>query len=139
MKSQLVLSLGGLLPFLAYFGLSLLALLAFSLAYTAITPYDEWRLIREQRNLAAAIALGGALVGFSVSLASAVAHSVSLVDFLVWALVAMVAQVIAYTLLRLLFERDIAARIEAGETASGVMLAALSLAIGLLNAACMTY
>lgn len=139
MLPMLVDSLSGVLPFLAWFGLSLALLLAFKWIYTAITPHDEWRLIREQRNTAAAIALGGSLVGFALPVASAAAHSVSFVDFVVWAVVAVLAQVLAFLLLRAVYLRDLFSRIEAGETAAGVLLAAFSLAVGVLNAACMTY
>jgi putative membrane protein len=102
-----------------------------------ITPHPEIRLIREG-NAAAAASLGGALIGFALPLASAVENSVSLLDMLLWAAVALVVQLLAYAIARLLV-RDIASQIEAGRVSAGVLLGALAIAIGLLNAASMTY
>ena len=55
----------------------------FLLVYVLITPWREFRLIRAG-NTSAAIALVGALVGFSLPLANTIAHSVSLVDVVLW-------------------------------------------------------
>jgi putative membrane protein len=129
--------LSGLPAFAAYFGLALLLLLGFIAIYVRITPHREIRLIREG-NAAAAASLGGALIGFALPLASAVENSVSLLDMLLWAAVALVVQLLAYAIARLLV-RDIASQIEAGRVSAGVFLGALAIAIGLLNAASMTY
>ena len=67
------------------------------------------------------------------------ANSASLVDFVVWGVVAIVAQVIAFLLLRFTFMPKIAERIINNEISAGTILAAISIAVGLLNAACMTY
>jgi putative membrane protein len=129
--------LSGLPAFAAYFGLALLLLLVFIAIYVRITPHPEIRLIREG-NAAAAASLGGALIGFALPLASAVENSVSLFDMLLWAAIALVVQLLAYAIARLLV-RDIASQIEAGRVSAGVFLGALAIAIGLLNAASMTY
>lgn len=123
--------------FALYFGIALVALLAFKLLYTLFTPYDDWKLVKEQ-NSAAACALGGATIGFSIALSSAIAESISLVDFAIWAVVALVAQLIAYLLVRL-FMPKISQRIQDGEVPAGIVLGAVSIAIGILNAASMTY
>lgn len=120
----------------AYFVLSIGLVAAFIALYTAITPYRELKLIREG-NTAAAVSLGGALVGYSLPLAMAVAQSGNLADMLIWSAVALVAQLAAYLVSRLLLPR-LAADVTAGKLAPAVFLAALSLAIGLLNAAAMT-
>ena len=46
-----------------------------------------------QRQLAAALNLGGAILGFCLPLASTIAHSVSIADVAMWALVALVVQI----------------------------------------------
>jgi putative membrane protein len=102
-----------------------------------VTPYHEGTLIREG-NVAAALALGGALIGYVLPLASALSHTVSLVEFCAWAALAGVIQIAAFTLIRMVVMKDVAARIERGELASGVYLASISIAVGLINAACMT-
>ncbi len=107
------------------------------LLYLWITPYREISLIREG-NAAAAASLSGAMVGFMLPLASAITHSVSLLDMAIWGLIALIIQLLVYGVGRLLLP-SLARDIPAGQVASGVFLGALSLAIGLLNAACMTY
>ena len=69
--------------------------------YTLITPWREFALIRAG-NSAAATALVGALLGFSLPLANTIAHSVSLTDVVLWALVALVVQVIVHVVMRLI-------------------------------------
>ena len=95
--------------------------------------------VKEEKNVAAAIGFGGAIVGFAIALASAATHSVAIVDFIIWAVVAIIAQSLAFALLRFTFMPKIAQRINENEVSAGVMLASMSIAVGLLNAACMTY
>ncbi|MBL8253756.1 MAG: DUF350 domain-containing protein, partial [Candidatus Competibacter sp.] len=71
-------------------------------------------------------------------LTSAIAHSVGLADMAIWGLVALIIQLLVYLAARLLLP-DLARDVPAGKVATGVFLGALSLAIGMLNAACMTY
>lgn len=52
----------GLTNFGAYFGLSLVFLILFKVIYLFVTPYDEWKLIKENKNIAAGIALGAQLL-----------------------------------------------------------------------------
>ncbi len=110
--------------------------LIYAIIYMWVTPHDEIKLIREN-NLAASLAFAGSLVGFSLPLASAIANSVALVDFVVWGLIAIVVQIVVFYLVRLPIP-GISERIEKGEMASGLWLGAASLTGGLLNAASMT-
>lgn len=50
-------SLAGLGAFLLYFALSLAFLLVFKFVYVRFTPHDEWKLVKEDQNIAAAIGL----------------------------------------------------------------------------------
>ena len=109
----------------------------FKIVYQWVTPYNEGKLIREG-NVAAALALGGALVGYVLPLASALSNTVTLLEFCAWAALAGVLQIAAFTLVRVVVMKDVAARIEKGEIAAGVYLLSISLAVGVLNAACMT-
>ena len=54
------------------------------------------------------------------------------------AAIALVVQILVFVAVRLMV-RDIARLISEGKVATGVFLGALSLAAGILNAACMTY
>ena len=130
-------SLSGLPAFLSYFATAIGLLTLFLTVYVFITPYREIALIREG-NAAAAASLGGAVLGFVLPLASAIAHSVSLLDMAVWGLIALLIQLLVYGAGRLLLP-GLARDIPAGRVASGAFMGALALAIGILNAACMTY
>ena len=132
-------SLAGLDNFALYFGLSIVFLVIFKLVYALVTPHDEWKLVKEEKNVAAAIGFGGAIIGFAIALGSAASNSVAVVDFAIWALVAVIAQSLAFAILRFSFMPKIAERINNNEVSAGVMLASMSIAVGLLNAACMTY
>jgi putative membrane protein len=129
--------LTGLPLFAAYFALGLLLLAVFVAIYVRLTPYKEIALIRAG-NAAAAASLGGAIIGFVLPVASSIENSVSLVDMLVWAIVSMVVQLFAFWIARALIPA-IAKNVQDGQLASGVFLGAVAIALGLLNAACMTY
>ncbi len=130
-------SLSGLPAFISYFATAGALLALFLGVYLWITPYREIALIRAG-NAAAAASLSGALLGFVLPLASAIAHSVSLLDMAIWGLIALIVQLLAYLAARLLLPA-LATDIPAGQVASGVLTGALALAVGILNAACMTY
>ena len=127
----------GALAFVIAFAAAGVFTVAFKLIYQWVTPYHEHTLIREG-NTAAAIALGGALIGYVLPLASALSHTVSLMEFAVWALLAGVIQILVFVTISRLAFRNLVVRIEAGEIAAAVYLAAISICVGLLNAACMT-
>jgi putative membrane protein len=127
----------GATAFLIAFAAAGVFTLAFKLIYQWVTPYHENRLIR-QGNPAAAIALGGALIGYVLPLASALSQTVSLAEFAAWAVLAGVIQIVAFIITSRLAFRNLVVRIEAGEIAAAVYLASISICVGLLNAACMT-
>ncbi|MFD2177918.1 DUF350 domain-containing protein [Veronia pacifica] len=137
--SQLVSSLTNLTDFLMYFGLAIAFLLVFKALFTRITPYDEWRLVKEEQNTAAALTLSGAFIGYSIAIAGAASNSVNLIDFAVWGVVALVAQIIAFFIVRFGFMPKLVERIQNNEIPAGMLMGAMSVAVGLLNAACMTY
>jgi putative membrane protein len=125
-----------ILLFLLYFGTSVILLLAFLAAYTLATHLHEWRLIRSG-NTAVAVALGGAMVGFALPLASAIVHSQSLADSVITAAIALVVQLLCFAAMRLL-RRDASAALTQGDMAEGIFLASTSLTLGILNAACLS-
>ena len=130
-------SISGFPAFIIYLGSTLALLAVFLFLYIRITPYREIQLIREG-NVAAAISLSGATIGFTIPLAKAVAQSGSLLDMLMWGGIALVVQLLAYAVVRLLIP-GITKDIPDGKIAQGTFLGMLSLATGILNAACMTY
>lgn len=123
--------------FLVYLAVSIALLGVFVAIYIRVTPYREIALIREG-NMAAAFSLSGSLLGFVVPLAAAIQNSVGLVDMALWGLIAMVVQILAFVVVKLLVP-GITADIPAGKQAQGFFLGAISLGVGLLNAACMSW
>ena len=115
-------------------GLALLA--GFFFIYTKFTPYDEVQLIRKG-NRAAAWSLGGALIGFCLTLASSILHNDTLVVFLAWAAGGMLVQLGVYVLIAHTVARVDQAIIDDNE-AMGSLLGGISIAVGILNAACMS-
>lgn len=108
----------------------------FLLAYTLVTPWREFTLIRAG-NSAAATALMGALLGFCLPLANTIAHAGSLIDVVLWALVALGVQVIVHVAMRLMLPQ-LKAAIESGQTAAGITAGGFAACFGLVNAACLT-
>jgi len=137
MLSTALNSLTGLPAFAAYFSLAVVLLLLFVRLYTWVTPHDEFGLIRAN-NPAAAIAFAGAVVGFAWPLASAITHSMSLLDCAIWGGVALVVQIMTF-LLSCVALKQLPQRITQGELAAGIFSAACSISVGMLNAASMSY
>jgi putative membrane protein len=129
-------TLVGLPAFLAYFCVSLVIMSGYLYLYTHLTPHDEFELIRKNVP-GAAISLGLSLLGFSLPVASAIAHSVNIVDCIAWSLIALGIQVVAFYVARIPIP-DLSQRIAAGELAPAIWLGLASLAAGVLSAASMT-
>jgi len=127
----------GLPAFLAYFGTGAALIVLFALLYSRVTPHRELTLVREG-NAAAATAYLGALLGFSLPLASAAANSVSITDFIIWAAIGGIVQLAAFGIASV-GQKGLSARITAGEAAAGLWAGGIALITGVLNAACMTY
>src|SRR5690606_32749216 len=115
-------SLSGLPAFLIYFGVAVVLLLVFTLVYTWVTPHNELELIRAN-NASAAIAFGGALIGFALPQSSAISYYLSFVDCAIWGMVALLVQVLRFIALRILLDH-LPERIAHGEIAVGIFAAA---------------
>jgi putative membrane protein len=136
MSHPWALSFLGLPAFLSYFGSAMLLLLLFGFIYTRLTAHDEFELIRHGKS-AAAIALGGSLLAFALPLCSAIVHSVSLIDFLIWGVIALLIQIVTFFAVRV-FLTNLSQRISNNELSAGIFVALTSLSVGAINAACMT-
>ena len=134
---DLMASLQNVDDFLIYLVLALALLTAFAWLYDKVTPYNELDLIRSG-NIAAAIGYAGAMIGLALPLASAVAHSVNPVDMVIWGVIALAIQVLVYFLVRRLVPH-LNDQIPENNVAPAVLLAAISVAAGIVNAACLTY
>ena len=104
--------------------------------YVWVTPYREIALIR-QGNMAAAITLGGQMLALGIPLSTMMAHSVSLPDILLWGIVTVILQLVAFGAVAIVI-RNLPQAIEQGALAPASVLAAGQIVAGLLNAAAMS-
>ena len=137
MLEELALYLHGLPSFMSYFAIGGILMTLYVFIYNRLTSLDEWQLIK-QNDSAAAIAFSGSLVGFVIPLASAIQNAQSNFGCAFWGTVALIVQLVAFFTVRM-FMPAITERIRRGEVAAGILLAVISLSVGLLNAASMFY
>jgi putative membrane protein len=124
------------LPYFSYLFSALLMLAGFVFIYARVTRFDEWTLIH-QGNPAAALSLGGAVLGFSCTLAFSIALHATWHLFILWGMAAMLVQLLAYTVLARTM-RGMNQAIHDGNIAMGGTMGAVSLGVGIVNAACLT-
>jgi putative membrane protein len=129
-------SLAGLPAFLTYLVIAGLLVAVYLYVYTWVTPHNEFVLMRADKP-GAAISLGMSMIGFALPLTSSIAHSDDVIDMVIWGLVALIVQIIAYYLARLPVP-DLSQRIAKGEIAPAIWLGSASVTAGLVNAASMT-
>ena len=130
-------SLGGVDGYVLHFLAGIVLTILFCALYVRITPYPEFKLIAQGKTAPAA-SFGGSLLGFVISLSSAISHSVSFTDMLVWAAVALVVQLLVFFGLCTFFS-GLCRAIAGDQVGPAILLGTLSLAAGILNAACMTF
>lgn len=130
-------SLAGFDEFLVYAGLAIAYVYVFLIAYIKLTPYNELKLIKDG-NVAAAISMSGALLGFTMPLAASIFQAAHPWDMMLWASIAGIVQLLVYAAVRYSL-LNVSRRIPEGQVATGIVLGAISLSAGILNAACMTY
>ncbi len=115
--------------FLLYTFSSLVLLAIFGKIYQWLTPYHEHEQIKAGK-LAPAISLGGALIGFTLPLLSVSYHGVNYVDFLIWAGIVGVLQIILFKGLYYV----IPMQIEEDNKAIALIYAVLAFCVGLISA-----
>lgn len=132
--------LGLFTGFIGFFITALLLVIVFLYLYAIVTPYDDYKLIFEDNNLAAALGFGGAIIGVSIPLYSALVHSTSYWDFAIWGVIAILIQLIfAFIVTRLGGKYSFKTKVSEGIISVGILMAFLSISIGLLNAGSMSY
>ena len=125
------------IAFFGYFGGSVAFCLAFGAIYEKMTPQREFYLIVHEHNASAAISFSGAMLGYALALAGALHNTHSVLEFVVWAVLGGLAQLLAYVIGRLVHP-NLSQAIEQNAIAAAVWLAATSIAAGILCAACMS-
>lgn len=108
-------------------------LIVASTLYILLTPWKELALVRGG-NGAAGLALAGAIMGLALPLASCLASSLGLFDLVIWGVVALLMQLIAYRVVDLILS-GIPARIENDEAGAAIVLIAAKMAAAILLAA----
>jgi putative membrane protein len=115
--------------FLLYTFSSLALLGVFGKIYQWLTPYHEYEQIKAGK-LAPAIALGGALIGFTLPMLSVSYHGINYIDFLIWAAVVGILQIILFKALYWI----IPMQIEEDNRAIAFIYAVLAFCVGLISA-----
>lgn len=132
--------IGLYIGFISFFLTAIALIIAFLYLYAIVTPYDDYKLIFEDNNIAAALGFGGAIIGVSIPLYSALVNSVSYTDFVIWGAIAILIQLVfALIVTRITGKYSLEAKISQGVIPVGILMAFLSISIGLLNAGSMSY
>jgi putative membrane protein len=119
--------------FLAHAGATMLILVAAAALYILLTPHKEIALIREG-NAAAALSLGGVLVGLSIPLAVSLRASANLIDIGLWGAATVVVQLLVFRLVDIVL-RGLPNRIQEGEIAAAALLVGAKLSTAVIVAA----
>lgn len=127
----------GLLAFILYFVSALGILGLFMAIYVWFTPYAEIELIREG-NSAAAISFGGALIGFVLPLSSVIFYTHSLLEMALWGAITGSVQLLVFMFGRLIIP-NVQEQVQSNVSAAAILLCALSVGVGILNAICISY
>lgn len=125
--------LKALFAFITYFASGMALLASFVMIYIHFTPYKEFKLIAEG-NTAAAITLSGAVLGFTFPVMSSIFYTQTLLEMTLWAAITCVVQLGVF----LTISRH-SKSIEEGQIATAIKVATLSIAVGLINAVCISH
>lgn len=118
---------------LMHAGLTVALLFIAATVYVQLTPHKEIALIREG-NTAAAVSLGGVLVGLAIPLAVSLKASTTLIELALWGVATTVVQLLIFRLVDLMLH-GLPKRIQDGEMAAAAMLVGAKLATALILAA----
>ena len=126
----------GFINFIGYLLTAVALLAAFMVIYSVTTPYNEFREVREG-NVAASVAFSGAILGFIFPLMAAIFYTHSLVEMAKWAAITGVVQMILFQVLHKM--NGCGNCIRDRKVAPAILLATLSIAVGMLNAISISY
>jgi len=118
---------------LLHAGVTVALLFAAAALYVMLTPHKEITLIREG-NAAAAVSLGGVLVGLALPLAVSLKASSTLVELGLWGVATAVVQLLVFRLVDLVLH-GLPRRIQEGEMSAAAMLVGAKLATAVILAA----
>lgn len=122
----------GFPDFIIQLGVALGLFVASLFIYTIMTPHKELALIRAG-NPSASLAYGGVIVGLAIPLGSCLAHSFGLFDLLIWGIVTLLIQLLAFRFADI-FLRGLPRRIAEGDVAAAVFLMSIKIGLALIMA-----
>lgn len=125
--------LSGLPILMLHLVTALAMLIGGAFLYMRLTPYEDIQLVRSG-NSAAAVALGGAILGFGIPIGAALSGSVGVLDLLFWGIITVLIQIVAFRAVDLIL-KGLPKRIEAGEMSAAIFLVFVKLAVAAILAA----
>ncbi len=120
----------GFPDFIVQLGVALGLFIASLIIYVLMTPHKELALIRAG-NPSAALAFGGVVVGLAIPLGSCLAHAFSVFDLLIWGVVTLLIQLLAFRFADI-FLRGLPRRIAEGDVAAAVFLMSVKIGLALI-------
>jgi len=123
----------GFVTTLGHAGLTLVILLMGAVLYARLTPHREIALIREGNN-AAALSLGGVLIGLALPLASSLSASVSPLEIAIWGAATVAFQLLVFRVIDLILH-GLPQRIQEGEISAAILLVGAKVSSALILAA----
>ncbi|MEZ5996589.1 MAG: DUF350 domain-containing protein [Hyphomonadaceae bacterium] len=120
----------GFPDFIIQLGVALGLFVASLVIYILMTPHKELALIRAG-NPSASLAFGGVVVGLAIPLASCLEHAFGLWDLLIWGVVTLLIQLLAFRFADI-FLRGLPRRIAEGDVAAAVFLMAVKIGLALI-------
>jgi putative membrane protein len=125
----------GLPVIVGHFLAALALLILGAFCYIKITPFNERKLIAEN-NVAAACVLVGTLIALAIPLTATLATSGTLIDIVIWGLLALLIQLVTFAAVSL-FLHNLRKMVLEGNVAAALTLAGVQIAVALLNAGVM--
>lgn len=120
----------GFPDFIIQLGVALGLFVASLIIYVIMTPHKELALIRAG-NPSASLAFGGVVVGLAIPLGSCLAHSFGVWDLLIWGVVTLLIQLLAFRFVDM-FLRGLPRRIAEGDVAAAVFLMSVKIGLALI-------
>ncbi|WP_293906570.1 DUF350 domain-containing protein [Phenylobacterium sp.] len=119
--------------FLLHTTVTVAILFAAAAIYVLLTPHKEITLIRDG-NEAAAVSLGGVLVGLAIPLAASLRASTNVIEIGLWGIVTVLVQLLVFRLVDMIL-RGLPKRIQEGEMSAAALLVGAKIATALVIAA----
>lgn len=124
--------LSGFDDFLIHFGTAMALFVAGLTSYVLMTPHKELALIRDG-NASASLAFGAVVVGLAIPLGACLAHSISVIDLVLWGLITLLIQLFVFRLTDIIL-RGLPRRIAEGDVAAAIFLMSVKLGVGIILA-----